>query len=83
VVGGDGRCLSIAAASIIAKVMRDRMCETMHIDAPDFGFASHKGYSTPEHFAALDVHGPCRHHRDAFAPVIAARERRTGVLILS
>jgi ribonuclease HII len=83
VVGGDGRCLSIAAASIVAKVTRDRMCQVMHCDEPRFGFDSHKGYSTPEHFSALFEHGPCRHHRNDWAPVIAARERISGVLILS
>jgi ribonuclease HII len=83
VVGGDAKCLSIAAASIVAKVTRDRMCQVMHCDEPRFGFDSHKGYSTPEHFAALFQHGPCRHHRSDFAPVIAALERQTGVLVLS
>ncbi len=83
VVDGDARCLSIAAASIVAKVSRDRMCQIMHCDEPRFGFDSHKGYSTPEHFEALFQHGPCRHHRSDFAPVIAARERQTGVLILT
>ncbi len=83
VVGGDAKCLSIAAASIVAKVTRDRMCQVMHFDEPRFGFDSHKGYSTPEHFAALFQHGPCRHHRSDFAPVIAALERQTGVLVLS
>jgi ribonuclease HII len=83
VVDGDARCLSIAAASIVAKVTRDRMCQIMHCDEPRFGFDSHKGYSTPEHFNALFAHGPGRHHRSDFAPVIAARERQTGVLILT
>lgn len=70
-IGGDGRSVSIAAASIIAKVMRDRMCAIMDCDAPLFGFAGHKGYSTPQHLLALNTHGPCRHHRTAFAPVAA------------
>ena len=70
-IGGDGRSVSIAAASIVAKVMRDRMCAIMDCDAPHFGFAGHKGYSTPAHLAALTAHGPCRHHRSAFAPVAA------------
>jgi len=83
VVDGDAKCCSIAAASIVAKVTRDRMCQIMHCDDPRFGFDSHKGYSTPEHFEALFAHGPGRHHRLDFAPCIAARERVTGVLILS
>nr|WP_244465939.1 ribonuclease HII [Devosia soli] len=70
-IGGDGRSVSIAAASIVAKVMRDRMCAIMDCDAPHFGFAGHKGYSTAAHLAALTAHGPCRHHRAAFAPVAA------------
>ncbi len=68
VIGGDGLSVSIAAASIIAKVTHDRMCQIMHRDAPYFGFAGHKGYATPEHRAALAQHGPCRHHRMDFAP---------------
>ena len=74
-VGGDGRSVSIAAASIVAKVTRDRMCRIMDCDAPHFGFAGHKGYSTPQHMKALIDHGPCRHHREEFAPVAAAWER--------
>ena len=69
-VKGDGRSASIAAASIIAKVERDRlMCEYDSL-YPGYGFASHKGYSTPEHFAALKAHGPCPLHRRSFAPVM-------------
>jgi len=75
IIDGDALSVSIAAASIVAKVTRDRMCQIMHRDAPLFGFAGHKGYSTPEHLAALDTHGPCRHHRADFAPVIIARSR--------
>jgi ribonuclease HII len=78
-IGGDGRSVSIAAASIVAKVMRDRMCEIMDCDAPHFGFAGHKGYGTAAHLAALDRHGPCRHHREEFAPVAALLVRRTVV----
>lgn len=74
-IGGDGRSVSIAAASIVAKVTRDRMCAIMDCDAPHFGFAGHKGYGTPQHLRALDDHGPCRHHRTDFAPVAAARLR--------
>ena len=78
IIGGDGLSASIAAASIVAKVTRDRMCQIMHRDAPDFGFHGHKGYGTPEHLAALDRHGPCRHHRMDFAPCADALLRRTG-----
>lgn len=78
-VGGDALSLSIAAASIVAKVTRDRMCEIMHCEEPHFGFASHKGYSAPAHFAALDAHGPGRFHRMDFAPCIEAATRRRAV----
>lgn len=74
-IGGDGRSVSIAAASIVAKVTRDRMCAIMDCDAPNFGFAGHKGYGTPQHLVALTAHGPCRHHRADFAPVVEARMR--------
>ncbi|WIY53507.1 ribonuclease HII [Devosia sp. YIM 151766] len=78
-IGGDGRSVSIAAASIIAKVTRDRMCAIMDCDAPHFGFAGHKGYGTAAHLAALDRHGPCRHHRNGFAPVAALLVRKTAL----
>ena len=72
IVGGDAKIKSISAASIIAKVTRDRMLEQLHEEFPHYGFASHKGYSTPEHLEALRVHGPCVHHRRFFSPVAAA-----------
>jgi ribonuclease HII len=78
IIGGDGLSVSIAAASIIAKVTRDRMCRIMHADAPDFGFHGHKGYATPEHLDALERHGPCRHHRMDFAPCAEALVRRVA-----
>ena len=82
VVGGDALSLSIAAASIVAKVTRDRMCEIMHCEEPQFGFDSHKGYSAPSHFRALETHGPGRYHRMDFAPCIEADTRRkTGIMI--
>jgi ribonuclease HII len=68
-VGGDGRSVSIAAASIVAKVTRDRLMMRLGREFPDYGFEQHMGYSTPQHFAALDEHGPCRHHRRSFMPV--------------
>ena len=68
-IGGDGRSVSIAAASIIAKVMRDRMCPVMDADAAGYGFAGHKGYGTKAHMAALASQGASAHHRRSFAPV--------------
>ena len=69
IVKGDARSASIAAASIIAKVTRDRMMESYDGEYPQYGFASHKGYSTPEHLAKLEEHGACPLHRRSFAPV--------------
>jgi ribonuclease HII len=69
VVGGDARVRSISAASIVAKVHRDRLCMQLHDEHPQYGFDSHKGYSTPEHLSALREHGACPHHRRSFAPV--------------
>jgi len=69
VVDGDATCLSIAAASIVAKVVRDRIMERLDVVWPQYGFARHKGYGTPEHLEALRVHGPCRLHRYTYAPV--------------
>jgi ribonuclease HII len=68
-VKGDGRCLSIAAASIVAKVFRDRLLCAYDRVYPPYGFARHKGYPAPEHLRALDLHGPCPIHRRSFAPV--------------
>ncbi len=69
IIKGDSRSLSIAAASIIAKVTRDRrMLETDRL-YPEYGFARHKGYGTAEHLAALERHGPCPEHRRSFAPL--------------
>jgi ribonuclease HII len=73
VIGGDGLVLSIAAASIIAKVTRDRLMCALALDCPGYGFESHKGYAVPEHLEALDRLGPSAHHRSLFAPVVAAR----------
>jgi len=68
-VSGDARLLSVAAASVVAKVVRDRIMERLDRVWPDYGFARHKGYGTPEHLAALRRLGPCRLHRFSFAPV--------------
>jgi len=75
VIGGDGIVMSIAAASIIAKVTRDRLMCALAQDCPGYGFESHKGYAVPEHREALDRLGPSIHHRRFFAPVIAARAK--------
>ncbi len=75
VIGGDGIVVSIAAASIIAKVTRDRLMRALAEECPGYGFESHKGYSVPEHLEALDRLGPSVHHRRFFAPVVAAREK--------
>jgi ribonuclease HII len=68
-VDGDARCASVAAASIIAKVTRDRIMLELDAQFPEYGFARHKGYATPDHLAALDRHGPCPVHRRTFAGV--------------
>jgi ribonuclease HII len=69
VIGGDATVQSISAASILAKVHRDRLCLSLHEQYPQYGFAGHKGYSTPEHLSALRTHGACIEHRRSFAPV--------------
>ena len=77
VVGGDARVKAISAASILAKVHRDRLCEELHMQFPHYGFAAHKGYGTPEHLEALRTHGACIHHRRSFSPV--ASVMTTGI----
>lgn len=69
IVKGDTKVAAISAASILAKVTRDRWCEQYHLDFPAYGFVGHKGYGTAEHLAALRLHGPCPQHRRSFAPV--------------
>jgi ribonuclease HII len=69
IVGGDAKSFSIAAASVIAKVTRDRMMLAIHEQFPQYNFAQHKGYATPEHLALLDQFGPCPIHRKTFEPV--------------
>lgn len=76
VVGGDGLIASIAAASIVAKVVRDRLMAGVGAAFPVYGFERHMGYGTREHGAALKTHGPCLHHRRSFAPV---RELQLGL----
>src|SRR5215469_8323018 len=68
-IDGDARSLSIAAASIIAKVTRDRMMVALHEDHPGYNWRSNKGYGTPEHYAGLKRHGVTAHHRRSFGPI--------------
>ncbi len=72
VVEGDGRSISIAAASILAKVTRDRIMVELDAHYPKYGFKQHKGYATEEHLTAIRQHGPCLIHRKSFDPVRAA-----------
>lgn len=71
VVGGDGRSLSVACASIVAKVVRDQWMGLVHRLHPEYGFLQHKGYGTPAHRKALQRLGPCRFHRFSFRPIRA------------
>jgi ribonuclease HII len=68
-VKGDARCLSIAAASILAKVWRDHYMQDLHRQHPEYGFDRHAGYGTKAHMQALREHGVTIHHRRTFAPV--------------
>ena len=69
IVKGDAKVPAISAASILAKVHRDRLCEALHEAHPAYGFARHKGYPTADHLAALRAHGACAAHRRSYAPV--------------
>ena len=75
IVKGDARVKAISAASILAKVHRDKLCQQLHDEFPHYGFAGHKGYGTREHLEALWRHGACVHHRRSFSPVAAALVR--------
>ncbi len=77
-IKGDARCAVVAAASIVAKVHRDGLLETLHQEDPRYGFASHKGYSTPEHLAAIERYGPCLHHRANWARIKESIEKLFG-----
>lgn len=68
-IGGDGLSMSIAAASVIAKVSRDRIMDGLDQSFPCYGFARHRGYGTAEHLKKLNQYGPCKHHRRGFKPV--------------
>ncbi len=80
VVDGDAKLISIAAASIIAKVTRDRLMRRLALSVQGYGFERHVGYATREHRAALVELGPTSHHRRSFAPVRIAYEVKTGLL---
>ncbi len=69
VIGGDGLSRCVMAASVLAKVARDRRMVLEHARFPQYGFNAHKGYGTPQHLRALKAHGPCALHRASFAPV--------------
>jgi ribonuclease HII len=69
IVKGDSKVAAISAASILAKVTRDRWCAELDAQYPQYGFAGHKGYGTAEHLQALQKHGACPHHRKTFSPV--------------
>jgi len=69
VVGGDGISASVAAASIVAKVFRDKYMAKLHKKYPEYGFCRHKGYGTKAHMEAIKRHGPCPAHRKTFAPI--------------
>ncbi len=71
IVKGDEKVQCISAASILAKVHRDRWCADYHLEYPQYGFAGHKGYGTAAHLAALREHGACPQHRKSFSPVAA------------
>ncbi len=74
IVKGDAKVKAISAASILAKVQRDRLCAELHARWPQYGFDGHKGYPTPVHLAALREHGVCDAHRRSYAPVRAVLE---------
>jgi ribonuclease HII len=76
VIGGDDKVFSIAAASIVAKVRRDRLMARMDKIYPGYGFARHKGYGTGQHLAAIEKHGLCPIHRRSFSPIARAAARR-------
>ncbi len=77
IVKGDSKVPAISAASILAKVHRDRLCLDLDATHPQYGFAKHKGYPTTEHLSALRLHGPCVAHRTSYAPVKQALRDRT------
>ncbi len=83
IVKGDALVKSISAASILAKVHRDRWCNEVHEHFPHYGFSAHKGYGTVVHMEALRVHGACIHHRRSFAPVAQVLVQSSSSLSVS
>lgn len=82
IVGGDAIVQQISAASILAKVFRDRQMIALEQQFPGYGFAKHKGYATAEHLAAINNLGPIKQHRRSYAPVALALSRRQGTLVV-
>ena len=78
IVGGDGKCAAIAAASVLAKVTRDRYMEALDTEYPQYGFAVHKGYGTRRHYEALAAYGPCPAHRRSFLKKFYAGQSAAG-----
>ncbi len=78
IVKGDAKVAAISAASILAKVHRDRLCLDLHARYPQYGFATHKGYPTADHLAALQQHGACPEHRRSFGPVRLVIQSRSS-----
>jgi len=76
---GDEVAACVAAASIVAKVTRDKIMKSLHQQYPQYGFARHKGYSTPSHMSALAIHGPCAQHRMSFANVAGGNRGRLSL----
>jgi len=83
IIHGDALCLSIAAASIVAKVARDRLMHEQHDIFPEYGFAQHKGYGTGDHLRHLERLGPCAIHRYSFAPIRTWGYQRTVIRVPS
>lgn len=79
IIGGDNLALSIAAASIIAKVKRDKIMRKLHEKYPQYGFDKHKGYGTKLHIEALKKYGPCPMHRKSFKPVALVKNKESGI----
>jgi ribonuclease HII len=79
VIKGDAKCATVAAASIVAKVHRDALLVALDAQYPQYGFALHKGYATPQHIQALTAHGPCAEHRRGFWRVRAAWDALPGL----
>ena len=78
IVQGDAKVQAISAASILAKVTRDRLLDELHLQHPQYGFNQHKGYGTAQHLDALRQHGPLPVHRRSFAPVAQAFAERVS-----